>query len=715
MSIQDIQANPQSTSNFYLANIQQALTHPNPSNLSLSSSPPPFSPPTYGIWVNSLWFLSLVISMTCAVLANLLQQWARKYIKVTRPRSTASERKQARYHAFYAEGVESFLLPWVFEALPAMLHLSVFLFFAGLVVFLWNFDPTISKLILSWVAGCVVLYGYITFIPIFRHDSPYHTPLSPLAWSIVAGIPFLTFRVLEWIAYLLNIVLRIISQIFFCICPCFGCLCCPCLFCLWCCLDFPDIPFPRRFSIDLNSLAEAADRYRKNLVQGLQKTAENAALEMQSAPVGLSRRALMWTFDSLHEDDELERFFSSLPGFRGSNDDEDILPSLTEGQKENLWSGLIGFLDRTFSSNSLLEPVKKRRAKICADALDPTAFPYILDSVISEDKYGPVRSAEIARFVGRWGTDRNIATPTLMQPIVSSVVASAQSRNDYWFTIASDELGVGESVLRDHATHDRHDLSLAILIHVTCQQLNNFKLSSWPTDKFSKVLRAASKFKVQQTSPELQRGFCALWNHIVQKAQHDEDDGPKIAQYILRPIYKVYIDMHQRTHAAPRTRRLFARTGDFADILRNPPEYPSCDREDHHLDLTPPDHDESTLITFTHIAALVQSTSGTSTPAVPPVTTAPRASPAMTPTRGPRAAAEGDGKPKPDLCRELDAIDPPSVKRTTLASMLNPQSSSRPSATNSNRAIADRSRGPNAGRTGGDRPPHVSHCWYDIV
>ncbi|KAN0128443.1 hypothetical protein V8E53_013742 [Lactarius tabidus] len=58
MSIQDIQANPQDTSNFYLASIHQALTGSNLSNISLPSSPPTFTPPTYGIWINSRWFLS---------------------------------------------------------------------------------------------------------------------------------------------------------------------------------------------------------------------------------------------------------------------------------------------------------------------------------------------------------------------------------------------------------------------------------------------------------------------------------------------------------------------------------------------------------------------------------------------------------------------------------------------------------------------------------
>ena len=61
-----------------------------------------------------------------------------------------------------------------------MLHLSVFFFFAGLVVFLRKFDHTISKLVLSWVSLCTVLYGCATVAPIFRQDSPYSTPFTPL-------------------------------------------------------------------------------------------------------------------------------------------------------------------------------------------------------------------------------------------------------------------------------------------------------------------------------------------------------------------------------------------------------------------------------------------------------------------------------------------------------------------------------------------------------
>ncbi|KAN0131605.1 hypothetical protein V8E53_010447 [Lactarius tabidus] len=178
VSIQDIRPNPQDTSNFYLANIYQAAADPNHSNTSssLPSSPPKFSPPNYAVWVNSLWFLSLVISLSCALLATLLQQWARRYLRVTQPR--CGPEKRARIRAFFSEGVEKSLLLWAVETLPALLHISLFLFFAGLVVFLFNIELTMFSLVLSWVSICAALYGCITVMPIFFHDSPYNTPLS---------------------------------------------------------------------------------------------------------------------------------------------------------------------------------------------------------------------------------------------------------------------------------------------------------------------------------------------------------------------------------------------------------------------------------------------------------------------------------------------------------------------------------------------------------
>ncbi|KAF8463957.1 hypothetical protein DFH94DRAFT_640303, partial [Russula ochroleuca] len=143
VTVQNIQQNPQDTSAFYLAHIYQELsTQPNGSQASIPSSLSnpiePYTPPTSGVWVNGLWFMSLVISLTCALLATLLQQWARRYLRVAYPRY--NPHKRARIRAYYKHGVEKLHIPQTIELLPALLHISLFLFFAGLSVFLFGVD-----------------------------------------------------------------------------------------------------------------------------------------------------------------------------------------------------------------------------------------------------------------------------------------------------------------------------------------------------------------------------------------------------------------------------------------------------------------------------------------------------------------------------------------------------------------------------------------------
>jgi hypothetical protein len=274
--------------------------------------------------------MSLVISITCALLATLLQQWARRYLKVTQPRY--SPHKRARIRAFFAEGVDKFLLPWAVEALPTMLHLSLFLFFAGLSVFLWNVNLTIFKLVLSWVGLCTALYGCITFIPVFRHDSPYHTPLSLPCGNSLREYDFSHFELLRVSHY--TLISSVMKPIY-------------------------------RFR-------RLAERYGKLLVQGMRKTAEETAF---GSPSEIDTRAFLWTFDSLDEDHELERFFSGLPGFRSSKMVKDPLPDLTEEQQGKLLNAWVGLLDRTSSSDLLPEPAKIRRTVICVKAIGPAGVP----------------------------------------------------------------------------------------------------------------------------------------------------------------------------------------------------------------------------------------------------------------------------------------------------------------------------------------------------
>ena len=243
--------------------------------------------------------------------------------------SCSNLHKRARIRAFLAEGVKK-LLSWTVETLPSLLHISLFVFFAGLVVLLWNVDLTIFKLVLSWVGICTALYGCITVMPIFRHDSPYITPLSLPVWHIVTGIPYLTFWALKRLA-----------------------------------LRFRKY-FGGAIYVDFRNLART---YDKRLAQGMQKTIEEAAM---SSPSDIDTRALLWTLDSLNEDHELERFFFGLAGFWSAKLVEDPASTLAKEGKQRLFAALTGLLDHSFSSDLLPDPVRCWRAIICAKLIDPT-------------------------------------------------------------------------------------------------------------------------------------------------------------------------------------------------------------------------------------------------------------------------------------------------------------------------------------------------------
>ncbi|KAI0261006.1 hypothetical protein BC834DRAFT_845784 [Gloeopeniophorella convolvens] len=344
ITFQGLQLNSQDASAFYLSRIYQQSASDSGSQVSIPSTisdPATFTPSTTTVWVNALWFLSLVISLTCALLATMLQQWARHYLRVTQTRY--QPHKRARIRTFYFKGVERFRVAWAIDALPALLHLSVFLFYAGLSVLLFTVNLTIFKVVVSWVALCLSVYVAITMMPAVFPNSPYRTPLSTLCWSA----PFYTLRlpvnVLESISRRLSI-----------------------------------ISYPTWEAIrDLES------RLQKLVTSGMLKTAEQAAMKQ---PPDVDSWALSWTWDSLDEDHELEQFLAGVPGFvssKATKEPEQVLKCMDElGDR----SGLIIYraldlMSRPVGLSVFSEAAQCRRWKICSEAaFTVLAYSYLTPS-----------------------------------------------------------------------------------------------------------------------------------------------------------------------------------------------------------------------------------------------------------------------------------------------------------------------------------------------
>ncbi|KAH9036008.1 hypothetical protein EDB83DRAFT_2415254 [Lactarius deliciosus] len=218
---------------------------------------------------------------------------------------------------------------------------------------------------------------------------------------------------------------------------------------------------------------------------------------------------------------------------------------------------------------------------ICAMAIDPAHDPIlafnVLDVILSNDQDSDPMATELLQIVKSWRNNTDEDTKLVTRATTSSIVARVRRRDDPWFILASNELGVPGSVLREYTAHG-DNLSFAILIHITRQQFSHFEEEYWPSDAFLNVLKVASDINVQDTSsPELQHAFCTLWNRIVLRAQNENDR--RMTFLTLRPIRNVYAALHQDTGSAPT--RFSASTDDSDRILFNPSSYPVCNVVGH--------------------------------------------------------------------------------------------------------------------------------------
>lgn len=125
---------------------------------------------------NGLWFASSVISITTAFLCILTKQWLAEWHN---PRSADSARHWAQIHQFRRRGIEAWHVPTLIVLLPLALHLAVFLFFSGLILFLWNLDMSVAAVSLVIVLLLGAFYVFTVLAPLVYASCPYKTPLLP--------------------------------------------------------------------------------------------------------------------------------------------------------------------------------------------------------------------------------------------------------------------------------------------------------------------------------------------------------------------------------------------------------------------------------------------------------------------------------------------------------------------------------------------------------
>ncbi|KAJ7199357.1 hypothetical protein GGX14DRAFT_308063, partial [Mycena pura] len=142
----------------------------------IGQAPIPFKPTTESLLCNALWFISLSLSLTCALLATLVEQWAREFLHKTEMQPSPVRR--ARIFSFLYLGLKRFRMHTIVDMIPFLLHASLLLFFAGLIAFLLPVNHLMMYLMCIMLFAFLLLYTVFTVLPVVRLNSPYRTPLS---------------------------------------------------------------------------------------------------------------------------------------------------------------------------------------------------------------------------------------------------------------------------------------------------------------------------------------------------------------------------------------------------------------------------------------------------------------------------------------------------------------------------------------------------------
>ena len=143
-----------------------------------------------------MWLISLVLSLTSALMAILLQQWARSYVETLRAPIEPNNRARVRWFLF--DGTEVYKMRLLVELVPTFIHHSVYMFLAGLVIVFHTINQTVAIAVDVSVGIFGLAYSVLSIIPCCYLKCPYRTPMSYIFWYSWHTFLYLEALCLSW-------------------------------------------------------------------------------------------------------------------------------------------------------------------------------------------------------------------------------------------------------------------------------------------------------------------------------------------------------------------------------------------------------------------------------------------------------------------------------------------------------------------------------------
>jgi len=257
------------------------------------------------------------------------------------------------FTALFSRSTDKLLIKCLGYFLPCYLHLSLVFFFIGLLLFLFDINNKLFNATL-WLFGfSLVIYTFFTVLPFILRDSLLFTPVSAFPVAILG--------------FIISIVTTTLG-----------------------------FRFNAKFSHVFDTLFQYLERTGRRL--DLDKFSE------------VDTHIFEETFDSLVDDNAIEKFFEAIPGFFPSNP---LKPLHFTAQFEHKFEQVMrDFLDRTSQSTTVVESVKRLRLLNSLNASHAALGPQVTRKILFDilDGVWPklLQSVEIGHSLRSWSNDCDV-------------------------------------------------------------------------------------------------------------------------------------------------------------------------------------------------------------------------------------------------------------------------------------------------------------------
>ena len=144
----------------------------------------PFQAPASAVWINTLWFSSLVCSLASASIALMVKQW----LHGLGTGLSGTSRESARLRQYRLNGLLKWRIGMIVILLPILLQTALILFLAGLVVLLWTLHGTVAAVTSSLVGALIVFSIIVTLLPAFQWDCGYRSPQALAVYELIRAV-----------------------------------------------------------------------------------------------------------------------------------------------------------------------------------------------------------------------------------------------------------------------------------------------------------------------------------------------------------------------------------------------------------------------------------------------------------------------------------------------------------------------------------------------